>query len=323
MNAPSSTPLSFSGPGGACRLDDRSVVRASGADAVDFLHGQFSNDVKKLDAQHARLAAYCDAKGRMLASFVYAKTTEGDVLMVCAADVMAAAVKRLSMFVMRAKAKLAVADDLCCVGVAGAAGAAALPPGAAELSVWDKLDHEGALVVRLPEGAGTARWLWIGPNDKVDALLAVAGSGLDATTWQWLDVASGVASVVAATSGAFVPQMLNYELVGGVDFKKGCYPGQEVVARSQYLGKLKRRGILLQGAADATPGQPVFWSADPAQPAGMVAQAARQVDGSSLILAELKIGTLESGSLHLGAADGAVLSITPLPYTLPHEAPAS
>jgi folate-binding Fe-S cluster repair protein YgfZ len=113
--------------------------------------------------------------------------------------------------------------------------------------------------------------------------------------------------------------MLNYELVGGVDFKKGCYPGQEVVARSQYLGKHKRRAFLLQGDQAMQPGQEVIWSQDPGQPAGVVALSAQQPDGSHLALAELKIAVTTTGELHLGAADGPTLTTMPLPYALPHE----
>jgi folate-binding protein YgfZ len=134
--------------------------------------------------------------------------------------------------------------------------------------------------------------------------------------------------VQAATSGLFVPQMLNYELVGGVDFKKGCYPGQEIVARSHYLGKLKRRGVVLRAAALTEParaGQEIWWSGDTSQPAGQVAQAAGVADGGWLLLAELKLlalGDAPEGCdsrLHLGAIDGPVLTRMDLPYVLPQE----
>ena len=133
-----------------------------------------------------------------------------------------------------------------------------------------------------------------------------------------------MAQVNAATSGQFVPQMLNYELVGGVDFRKGCYPGQEVVARSQYLGKLKRRGFLLGATVPMQPGQEIFWSEDAGQPAGVIAAAAAELSGSGhAALAELKIAVTQSGTLHLGTADGPLLALLPLPYALPHEAAAA
>ncbi|PXW98020.1 hypothetical protein C7444_103111 [Sphaerotilus hippei] len=310
--------IAYSGPGGACRLDDRSVLRAQGADAATFLHGQLSNDVSRLDASHARLGAYCSAQGRMLASFIYARQGGETLWLSCQSDVLPAALKRLSMFVMRAQARLDDATaELATLGIVGADALAHL--GAQALAPWGKLDLEdGAMLIGLPDAAGVARALWLGPVARAGLVLAGLPA-LEPAHWRWLEVASGVAPVVAATSGQFVPQMLNYELVGGVDFKKGCYPGQEVVARSQYLGKLKRRAFLLAGDSVMQPGQDVVWSGDPGQPAGVVALSAPQPDGGHLALAELKIAVTGSGTLHLGSADGPLLSTRPLPYALPHE----
>ena len=192
----------------------------------------------------------------------------------------------------------------------------------APAQAWDKLERDGAAVIRLPDsglgGAAIDRWLWIGPAAQAPDVLG-ALPALDMAQWQQLEVRSGVVPVVAATSGQFVPQMLNYELVGGVDFKKGCYPGQEIVARSHYLGKLKRRAFLLSGDAAMAPAQEVFWSEDPGQPAGVLARTA--ADGARhLALAELKIAVTRSGALHLGQPDGPLLQMLPLPYALPHDA---
>ncbi|ACB34143.1 folate-binding protein YgfZ [Leptothrix cholodnii SP-6] len=306
-------------PSGACRLPFWGVMRASGADAVSFLHSQLSNDVTRLDTGHARLAAYCNAQGRMLASLLYAKRSAEEVWLLCSADLLPVTLKRLSMFVLRAKARLSDASgELAVLGLAGQAGAdwlgADAPAGA-----WDKSERDGAMHVRLPDVAGVPRWLWIGPAAAAEAVLQALPVVAE-SDWQWLDVSAGIAPVVAATSGQFVPQMLNYELVGGVDFKKGCYPGQEVVARSQYLGKLKRRAFLLASDVPAQPAQEVFWSGDTGQPAGQVAWSATAPDGSHLALAELKIGVIGSGSLHLGSGQGPQLRVQPLPYALPHEA---
>jgi folate-binding protein YgfZ len=146
------------------------------------------------------------------------------------------------------------------------------------------------------------------------ALTAITAA-ITLARWQWLEVQSGVPTIEAATAEQFVPQMLNFELVGGVDFRKGCYPGQEVVARSQYRGTVKRRMFLFDCAGTAAPGQEVFHSGDAAQPAGMVANAAPRPDGEGCsALVEVKLAALESGSLHLGAADGALLVRADLPY---------
>jgi folate-binding protein YgfZ len=146
---------------------------------------------------------------------------------------------------------------------------------------------------------------------------------LESVTWHWLEVSSGLPLIEAATVDQFVPQMVNFELIGGVDFKKGCYPGQEVVARSQYRGTLKRRMFLFDVPAAAQPGQELFHSADPGQPAGLVANAAASPDGGSRILAEVKLAALDHGSLHLGAADGPVLTQRELPYAVPLESAGS
>jgi tRNA-modifying protein YgfZ len=307
---------------GVCALHDWGVIRAAGPEAAGFLHGQLSNDVSRLGMEQARLGGYCTPQGRMLASFVYARPAAEEFWLACSADVLPATLKRLSMFVMRAKAKLTDASRaLAVLGLVGPAAAAWLAS-AAPPRAWDKRDLHGALVIRLPDsgrsGATVDRWLWIGPAEQAATVLG-ALPALAPDVWQQLEVRSGVVPVVAQTAGQFVPQMLNYELVGGVDFKKGCYPGQEIVARSHYLGKLKRRAFLLAGEAAMAPAQEVFWSGDTSQPSGMVARAA--VDGAQhLALAELKIAVTRSGTLHLGQPGGPLLRLLPLPYALPHDA---
>jgi folate-binding protein YgfZ len=134
--------------------------------------------------------------------------------------------------------------------------------------------------------------------------------------WLWSEVRSGIATLSPAVFEAFVPQMLNYESVGGVNFKKGCYPGQEVVARSQFRGTLKRRGFIVHSEAALQAGQEVFNSSDAEQPAGLVVQAAAAPGGGWDAITSLQLSALESGSLHAGSGDGAPLTVLPLPYAL-------
>jgi folate-binding protein YgfZ len=143
---------------------------------------------------------------------------------------------------------------------------------------------------------------------------------LAADAWRALEVRSGIPVIEAATVDQFVPQMLNFEIVGGVDFKKGCYPGQEVVARSQYRGSIKRRMFLFECDVPLAAGQEVFQSADAIQPAGMVVNAAPVPSAGSVALVEVKLVALDSGSLHAGAVDGALLTRRELPYALPSHA---
>jgi len=169
-------------------------------------------------------------------------------------------------------------------------------------------------VLRLPDVEGVPRFVRVAPRDAPTPALPP----LPAEAWRFFEVKSGIPMIGAAAAEQFVPQMINLEIVGGVNFQKGCYPGQEVVARSQYRGTLKRRMFLFDtGDASATAGQEVFHSLDPDQPAGMVVDAAALPGGPSLVLVEVKLAALEEGSLHLGKADGPRLKQTALPYDVP------
>lgn len=297
---------------GALRLTDWGVIRAQGEDAAKFLQGQLTQDVLGLRDGEARLAGYCSPKGRLLASFVVWRLAADDWILACSADLLAPTLKRLSMFVLRAKCRLSDASATGPLwGVLGEAAAPLLGPLAAEAPMQVRRDGERC-AVRLPDVLGVPRWLVL--SDQAPAMPAA-----DPALWNWLEVCSGVVRIVAATVEAFVPQMVNLELVGGVSFKKGCYPGQEVVARSQYRGTLKRRGALLRVAAPAAAGEPLFHSDDPGQPAGQVALAAADPHeaGVHWVLAELKLAALGTGRLHLREPQGPVLTPSSLPYDVP------
>ncbi len=299
---------------GAVPLSHLGVIGASGADAAKFLQGQLTNDVATLGASKLRLAGFCSAKGRLQASFLISSAAADEFTLVCAASVLPATLKRLSMFVLRAQCKLRDATaEAALWGLVGDAARAQ----AAGLPVWGRREAGGVSTLRLPDAAGLARCIVSSPADTLV-------SGWPAITldhWLWLEVQSGIPTTEAATVEQFVPQMLNYEIVGGVDFQKGCYPGQEVVARSQYRGTIKRRMFLFDVAAAASAGQEVFHSDDASQPAGMVVNAAPRPDGSGWsALVEVKLAALGTGSLHLGAADGAVLRLGALPYTVAPDA---
>jgi tRNA-modifying protein YgfZ len=298
------------------------VIRARGADAHTFLHGQLTQDVMHLGPAQARLAGYCSAKGRLLASFVMWSPQADEVMLACHTSVLAATLKRLSMFVMRAKCQLA--DATAEVALRGVTGDAALAA-TYDLAVWGKRDDATASWIRLPDVDGVRR-AWQVATAASDAPSLPASAELK--TWQRLEIESGVAMIEAATADQFVPQMLNFELIGAVNFQKGCYPGQEVVARSQYRGTTKRRTFLFASEVALAAGQEVFHSADPAQPAGLVACAAdASTPGSTAVsyraLIEVKLAALDGGSLHLGAADGALLTQHPLPYEVVDAADAS
>jgi len=312
MNEPVSERLQGRAP-----LADWGVIRAQGADAAAFLHGQLTQEVLQLGERSACLAGYCSVKGRLLASAVVWRGGPDELLLACSADLLPALLKRLSMFVLRAKCKLADASPTLAlhglVGPAATVWLGADAPG----SAWQSSPVAGGKAVRLPDAAGLARYLLALPADHAAPPLPE----LAPEAWRWLEVSSGVARIVNATVEQFVPQMVNFELVGGVNFQKGCYPGQEIVARSQYRGSVKRRAFVFTCGSAAQPGQEVFHSADAEQPAGMVVNAASWA-GAHRALVEVKLTALDGGTLHVGAAGGPALQREAQPYPVPLEAAA-
>lgn len=292
---------------GCTRLHDWGVLSATGDDAAAFLHGQLTQDVLSLRDDEARLAAYCNPKGRMLMAGL-ALRAEGGVLLCTLRERIAPMLKRLSMFVLRAKVRLADASDQWDIwGVAGPS-----VPGTLSTEWWRLWRDADRAWVRLPPGAGVERALLIQPAGAP----APAGGTLPLEHWRWLDVMSGVAQVSDAVAEGFVPQMLNYESVGGVNFKKGCYPGQEVVARSQFRGTLKRRGHLAHADGPLAAGQEVFHPSDPEQPVGVIAQAAPNPQAGWDAIVALQTSAVDGQPLRAGSMDGPALHLRPLPYEL-------
>jgi folate-binding protein YgfZ len=306
---------------GIATLTHLGVIRAAGMDAASFLQGQLTQDFVLLGPDQARLAAFCSAKGRMQASFIGFKrpaiaAVEGqpdgvpEILLICSRDILAATLKRLSLFVMRAKVKLTDAtDEFQLLGLAGSA-----------LKIRANNDHptgttlhfcNETLVVVHPAD-GVARALWVAPL----GVKVPDSQAMSLALWQWGEVRSGIATITVPVVDAFVPQMLNYESVGGVNFKKGCYPGQEVVARSQFRGTLKRRAYLMHCARPLVAGDEVFGTADAEQACGTVVQAAACPAGGFDALVSMQVSAALAGGLTLGSASGAALQMLALPYPL-------
>lgn len=297
------------------------LVRVSGEDAANFLHNLFSNDVKSLTTSAARRNCFCTAKGRMLASFMTWRDTAGDIFLQPSADIVAGLQKKLSMYVLRSKAKLTdVTVEYCQFGLAGADAAHALealglPAPAEPLAVAHaegttvvRLD-EARLVVAVPAAAGAARFAGLR-----EAGLVAAGTHV----WQGLDVRTGWPVITAATQEEFVPQMANFELIGGVSFNKGCYPGQEIVARTQYLGKLKKRMYRAFVAVSQPPAPATdLYSPDVGeQSCGKVVTSSPVSGGGHELLAVLQMSSHEGNEVHLGAPGGPLLEFRPLPYAV-------
>ena len=290
---------------GLAPLPHWGLIRAAGEQAAQFLQGQLTQDMVLMKPGNATLAGYCNPQGRLLASFIACKRSPQEFWLVCSRDLLARTLKKLSMFVLRAKLKLTDAsDELALYGLIGAA-AHSIPVGAESPEV-------SSFLAPLPPADGTFRALWIGPAGSPPP----PGPPLSSALWDWAAARSGVAMVSAPVVQAFVPQMLNYESVDGISFKKGCYPGQEVVARSQFRGAIKRRAFVGQVDGAALAGQEVFSPADPSQPVGLIAQAATAPQAGTAVIVSMQLAAAQARELRVGAVGGPCLSDLHMPYPL-------
>lgn len=303
-------------------LTHLALVRVSGTDRAAFLNGQLTNDIGRLDATHSQLSAWCSPKGRMLALFRVTALDQSYLLELPAAlrdDV----IKRLRMYVLRAKVAIETVDDaLVHFGVAGSDMALRLRDAIGEApSEANRVCTRGGLTcVRLH---GThPRFEIIGAPEAARALwteLTTRATRAGAGTWDWLDILAGIPTVLPQTSDAFVPQMGNLDLIDAISFDKGCYTGQEIVARVRYRGRVKQRMYRAHVRAVDTPqpGDSIFVPDLPGQSAGTVVIAAASPDDGHELLAILYSDSVARGDLHLHRADGPPLTIEPLPYPLP------
>ena len=297
-------------------LSHYGLIAFSGEEAQTFLHGQITNDLRGLRESAAVFAGYLSAKGRMLANFLVMKRGE-DILVMLPTSLRESIQKRLSMFILRAKVKARDASgEWVRLGLAGpdAAKLAAdalntnLPQG-----IMGMAHSDNAFILRL----GDDRFdIFVAPEAAQDLWrkLSAAARPVGARVWDWLLVNAGIPTVLPATQDHFVPQMANMEILGGVSFSKGCYPGQEIVARSQYLGKVKRRLFLAHLDAPTQPGDELY-APDPAdQSCGLVANAAPAPGGGWDALVVALAPSVEAGEVHLKTRDGAKLDFRALPY---------
>jgi folate-binding protein YgfZ len=304
-------------------LSHLGLVAVYGDDARAFLQAQFTNDMRLVTPQRSQLSAWCSPKGRVLFDFRVFQRGDTFYLQLPRSQV-EALIKRLKMFVLMSKVTIEDASDsLVAMGCAGAGMEEELAEamgGALPQAPDDQAQHGETVVIRLP--GVEPRCLLVGEVDtlkRVWTALDVRCAAVGAPAWDLLEVLAGVPAVVPETADAFVPQMINLQLLGGVSFKKGCYTGQEVVARMQYLGKLKRRMYRARVDTEQAP-RPgdELWSAhvEGSQGAGRVVRAARWPDGGYQVLAVVQIGAHDQGEVRLGDARGPILRFEELPYPL-------
>ena len=306
-------------------LDHLGHITFSGDDAATFLHNQLTNDVEHLGVDEARLAGYCSPKGRLLASLLIWRASDAITLQL-PRELQQAVQKRLQMYVMRAKVKVTDSNNnTVAFGLAGSTTATLLQRWFAVLpdAYYRKVDSAAGSLIRLADANGVPRWQWITTAAIATEALPMLCKHLplaDAARWRLSEIHAGLPLITLGTQEKFVPQMINFEAIGGVNFKKGCYPGQEIVARSQYLGTLKRRMLPASiDTATAEAGMEVFAANDVAQPCGMIVNAERDAEGRMQCLVEIKLAAHTAGNIHFGV-DGPQLQFHPLPYALPEPA---
>ncbi len=305
-----------------CALTDLAhlgVIAVGGPEAVDFLQGQVSNDVRELSGTHTQLNSHCSAKGRMLASFRLLRSGESLLLLLprCQLDTL---LKRLRMFVLRAKVSIDDATDaLVRFGIIGRCADDALAGRFGALPRGDNDMSQAGDLALIRVAGEVPRYLVIGPAAEAQAIwqAAVEQGAVEAhpDLWALNDIRAGIPTVLPETADAFVPQMANLHLIDGVSFHKGCYTGQEVVARIQYLGKLKRRMYIAEADTDSGPKPGDALSAAGSgseQGPGRVIDARASAPGRWELLVVAEIAAAEGGELRLsgnGRDDGPVLKL--------------
>lgn len=288
-------------------LTHLAAISASGEDAKSFLHSQFTSDINHLALGTAQHAGWCTAKGRMQASFIVWHEAQA-YRMLLAADLLEASVKRLQMFVLRAKVKLAAENETVLLGIAGPQAAevlsdAGLAVPEAPLSVVSA--DQGIAVIHID----AQRYIVALPIETLPTLwqkLGIKARPAGVPVWRWLDVQAAFPLVSLATKEEFVPQMADFEKIGGVSFHKGCYPGQEIVARTQYLGKVKRHLYRLSADTPLPAGAELYSPDNLEQASGKVMLGAPSPAGGHVALAVVQSNY--AGNLRLGTRDGAMVT---------------
>lgn len=293
-------------------LSSLGLIAVSGEDAYTFLQGQFTNDIKQV-GEAAQFTGYCTAKGRLLALF-YAFSFDNTIYLQCPRPLIAAMVKRLRMYVLRSKVQVEdVSDAFVCLGLA----ASDLSSLGVSQNIHGLSTTMYGTLVRLPDSAGLQRAQWVVSATQAEAAwtqLCAQFTPASTNNWEALEIQAGVPQVYPSTQEQFVPQMLNLDALGGINFKKGCYTGQEIVARTHYLGKVKRRSLLASvRASDTSPqaGDKILDAQQ--QEAGQLVRVAANGSNGWWLLAECRLEARESGEIFW---QGQALQFVDLPYVL-------
>ena len=302
-------------------LSHYALIEASGDDVVDFLQGQLTNDIKLVTENAGQLSAYCNPKGRILANFRIFKRNDSYFLRL-RSNIAETTLKRLCMFVMRSKVELLdKSDDLSRMGIAGDNSSKTLSYIFKNLpeNTDDSSTENEITLIKL--AGPLPRYEAHGPIDKIKELwqkLQNDAVAIGENSWNLLTIRAAIPEIVSETVEAFVPQMVNLQAINSLSFTKGCYPGQEVVARMHYLGKLKRRLFIGSTKGDTlpVPGQSIMTSDENEQKVGQIVTASWLKDKSVEFLAVLQIEKAENETLHIGSSTGPTIQLIDLPYSL-------
>jgi len=301
----------------ACDLGPLAALRVSGADAATFLQGQLTSDVDALEPGSLHLSAWCSPKGRVLANFMLRRIDADGFELLLPRLLLESVQRRLTMFVLRSKVAIHDASDATIrIGIGGPAAAQCI---AAAIGIAPALHRstaiEGGAMAGLPGSRFIAFLEPLHAASLWHRLGAVCAAGFPC--WRWLTIRAGVPMILPSTQDRFIPQMINLDALGAVSFQKGCYTGQEIVARTQYLGRLKERLALAHGNTVAEPGERLYAPSFGDQPCGTVLNAGAAPGGGADLLLVAQIAAIAAGELRTGSQDGAALTLLPLPYAAP------
>ena len=293
------------------------LIAFQGDDTTTFLQGQLTNDARKLTQHQVQYSGLCSPKGRLLGSFLLWQQG-GSTYLQLAAELQSALQKRLSMYILRAKVTVRDArEEWVRIGIAGHRATEIIS------ILFDSMLDADMSVIEVQQVSiirFTAERYQISvpvlDKERILAQLAQHANTIDQAQWQWLEIRAGIPTITLATQEQFIPQMVNFDLTNSVNFQKGCYTGQEIVARTQYLGKLKRRMYLVHSDVAMTPGDEIYSADMEGQAMGMIVNAERAPNGGWDALAVMQISSVASESLHLKSLDGALLTLQNLPYAL-------
>ncbi|NOU01240.1 MAG: folate-binding protein YgfZ [Gallionella sp.] len=303
-----------------CDLHQFGALRVSGEEAQTFLQNLLSNDIREVTTHHTQLSSFNSAKGRMQATFLIWRDGE-DYILQLPRSLVETMRKKLSMYVLRAKVQVTDASDaLVVLGLAGNNAEKILREIFVDvpLEPLSSLANAQVNILKIDD----ARFQIITTPTQAAALwtrLSLDAYPVGSTCWDWLNIHAGIPIILPQTQEQFVAQMVNFDVIGGINFKKGCYPGQEIVARTHYLGKLKRRMYLAHIDTTELPqaGDELFSSDMEGQASGMLANAASSPDGGYDVLAVVQMSSQATQSIHWKSLQGETLQFLPLPYSLP------